>query len=80
MQKKQKEDLSIRSRIVAVTKVSDKNLTTVPKEVRKKLGIKVGDRIVWVLSSVKEEDGSETFEIQIGPNNQGKDMPIKIRG
>jgi len=35
--------------LVAVTKVSTKYQVVIPKEVREKLGIKIGDKIAWYL-------------------------------
>lgn len=34
-----------------VSTVSSKGLTTIPKEIRKKLNIKKGDKIYWIISS-----------------------------
>lgn len=36
------------NKIIGLTKLSGKNITVVPKEVRKKLGLKIGDRILWI--------------------------------
>ena len=36
-------------KILAVTKISSKNLVTIPKEVRLILGVKEGDRIAFIL-------------------------------
>jgi len=41
-------------KVIGLTKVSSKYLSAVPKDVRKHLEIKRGDRILWVLN----EDGS----------------------
>ena len=36
--------------------VSDKGLTRIPKEIRKKLNIKKGDKIFWILSDNERAD------------------------
>ena len=36
--------------------VSDKGLTTIPKEIRKKLNIKKGDKLYWILSEDNRSD------------------------
>jgi len=38
-----------RGRILATTKMTSANQTTVPKAVRERLGLRPGDTIVWVL-------------------------------
>ena len=40
------------SEYVAVTKVFNRGLTYIPAEIRKKLGLRDGDKVVWV-----EEEG-----------------------
>jgi len=41
--------------------VSDKGLTTIPKEIRKKLNIKKGDKVYWILN---ETDKTELFLVR----------------
>ncbi len=48
------------SKIKAISTVSEKGLTTIPKEIRKKLNIKKGDKIYWI---VCEKDKSELIII-----------------
>lgn len=42
--------------INSTSTVSDKGLTTIPKEIRKKLNIKKGDKIFWILSDDETAD------------------------
>jgi len=42
--------------IPSISKVSDKGLTTIPKEIRKKLNIKKGDKLYWILSKDNRSD------------------------
>jgi len=39
-----------------ISTISDKGLTTIPKEIRKKLKIKKGDKIYWVVSDKFSSD------------------------
>lgn len=42
--------------IPSISTVSDKGLTTIPKEIRKKLNIKKGDKLYWLLSESNKSD------------------------
>ena len=42
--------------IKSISTVSDKGLTTIPKSVRKKLNIKKGDKIHWILTEKDKSD------------------------
>lgn len=42
-------------KIKATSTVSTKGLTTIPKEIRKKLNIKKGDKIYWILTKKKSK-------------------------
>jgi len=48
-------------KIKSISTVSDKGLTTIPKEIRKKLNIKKGNKIYWILT---EKDKSELIIIR----------------
>jgi len=39
-------------KVLGLTKLSEKGLTTIPKEVRETLKLEIGDRILWI-----EENG-----------------------
>ncbi|MHA1292530.1 MAG: AbrB/MazE/SpoVT family DNA-binding domain-containing protein [Promethearchaeota archaeon] len=39
-----------------ISTVSDKGLTTIPKDIRKKLNIKKGDKIHWILTGKDESE------------------------
>ena len=43
-------------KIKATSTVSTKWLTTIPKEIRKKLNIKKGDKIYWILTEKNESE------------------------
>lgn len=43
-------------KINLISTVSDKGLTTIPKEIRKRLNIKKGDKICWILSETDKAD------------------------
>ena len=42
--------------ITLTSTVRDKGLTTIPKEIRKKLNIKKGDKIFWILCNDETAD------------------------
>jgi len=45
---------------MSTSKISKKGLTTVPKEIRESLGLNVGDRLVW---SITSQQGTKIIEI-----------------
>ena len=47
-------------KIKAISTVSEKGLTIIPKEIRRKLNIKKGDKLYWI---VTEKDKSELIII-----------------
>ncbi len=44
------------SKIKSTSTVSDKGLTTIPKEIRKKLKIKKGDKLHWILTELGKSE------------------------
>lgn len=62
--------------ITLTSTVRDKGLTTIPKEIRKKLNIKKGDKIFWILSDDETADliiAREPLKFLTGQHSQ-KDL------
>jgi len=57
--------------LLVKTKVSGKNQVVVPKGIRRALGLKKGDELIWRL---KEVDGEVTAELMPQPKNWAKYM------